>query len=234
VPSSVLLGMAYRDDRDALRSRRDELQKDLADLVERAAALESLVKSREGIERELADIDTRLARAASERRSLLDAVRIASPCGASWEAMRGDERVRFCDKCHKNVYNLSAMSRDEAEALIVAKDGDLCARIYQRADGTVMSADCPVGAKKKRVRRLAMAVTGAGVLAGMAGVSALTAVQGQMVAPIAPAAQPEMVELEPDPTPAATSPGTGRHVMGGMRPRPQDLEPAKGSGKGKK
>src|SRR5437867_538664 len=50
-------------------------------------------------------------------RSVLDQIRIASPCSASWDAMEGGDRVRFCAHCQKNVYNLSDMSRREAEKL---------------------------------------------------------------------------------------------------------------------
>jgi hypothetical protein len=75
----------------------------------------------------------------------LESVRVASPCPASWDKMEGDDRARFCLTCHKNVYNLSEMSRQEAEALILEKEGNLCVRFYQRADGTVMTTNCPVG-----------------------------------------------------------------------------------------
>ncbi len=83
---------------------------------------------------------------------LLDNVRIATPCSADWDDMAGDERVRFCGKCEKNVYNLSAMTRDQAEALLRAKEGRMCVRIYQRSDGTVLTSDCPVGVRRARLR----------------------------------------------------------------------------------
>jgi hypothetical protein len=83
---------------------------------------------------------------------LLDNVRIATPCSADWDEMAGDARVRFCGKCEKNVYNVSAMTRDEAEALIRDKEGRLCIRMYQRKDGTVITADCPVGVRRARLR----------------------------------------------------------------------------------
>jgi hypothetical protein len=72
-------------------------------------------------------------------------IKIASPCPTRWQDMGGDDRVRFCDHCRKNVYNFSAMSATEARELLAAKSGELCARIYQRADGTVLTEDCPVG-----------------------------------------------------------------------------------------
>jgi hypothetical protein len=74
--------------------------------------------------------------------SMLDRVTVGTPCTADWGRMRGDERVRFCTQCRKHVYNLSAMTADEAMGLIDEKEGNLCARLYRRNDGTVVTADC--------------------------------------------------------------------------------------------
>ena len=89
----------------------------------------------------------------------LNNVSIASPCSADWNEMYGDERKRFCGDCKLNVYNLSEMSRGEAEALIMNADGRLCVRFYRRNDGTVITKDCPVGRAKvkQRARAVAMA-----------------------------------------------------------------------------
>ena len=95
---------------------------------------------------------------------MLDQIKIASPCAADWERMQGTDRVRFCGDCKKNVFNLSAMTRRDAEALIKETHGDLCARLYRRVDGTVLTEDCPVGLRVKiaRVqRRVRWAVAGA-------------------------------------------------------------------------
>jgi hypothetical protein len=83
----------------------------------------------------------------------LQQLRIASPCSASWDDMAGDDRSRFCGECRLHVYNIAAMTQSEAEALIAEKEGRLCARIYQRRDGTIITRDCPVGLA--RVRRMA-------------------------------------------------------------------------------
>ena len=90
----------------------------------------------------------------------LGSVKIASPCSADWNEMYGDERKRFCGQCRLNVYNLSAMSRDEAERFVASAEGRLCVRFYRRADGTILTQDCPVGvaAIRARVRRVATAV----------------------------------------------------------------------------
>lgn len=89
----------------------------------------------------------------AEGGELLGRLRVASPCPASWAGMEGDERVRFCRLCGLNVYNLSEMTRPEAEALVLrAEGGRLCARFYRRADGTVITRDCPAGLRALRRR----------------------------------------------------------------------------------
>ncbi len=89
--------------------------------------------------------------------SLLQQVKIASPCTVSWESMIGDETVRYCGQCKLNVYNLSALTDEEAETLLRERTGRMCGRIYQRHDGTVLTRDCPVGMRAIR-RRLARMV----------------------------------------------------------------------------
>ena len=118
-------------------------------------------------QRELADVERRLSKH-KKSLPLLGEIRIASPCNADWKAMTGDEQTRFCDKCAKNVYNLSAMTTVQAEALIREKEGDLCVRYYQRADGTVMTTDCSVGLRRKRIKTVAfVAAVGAAAAGGV-------------------------------------------------------------------
>ena len=82
----------------------------------------------------------------------IDRLRVATPCPMSWDQMTGDNRVRFCDQCQLNVYNIAELSRIEAEALIASTEGRLCARLFRRADGTVITKDCPVGLRALRRR----------------------------------------------------------------------------------
>jgi hypothetical protein len=88
-------------------------------------------------------------------------ISVATPCSENWDAMTGDEQIRFCQKCQLNVYNLSQMTKREAEALIQEKEGKLCIRYYLRKDGTVLTQDCPYGIKaiKKKVAFVASFVT---------------------------------------------------------------------------
>ena len=71
--------------------------------------------------------------------SLLDRVTIPEPCPASWETMRGNSRKRFCDQCGKHVHNLSALTRDEAERVLMEHGDDLCGRIKRRGDGRIVT-----------------------------------------------------------------------------------------------
>lgn len=82
----------------------------------------------------------------------LNNLKIASPCSQDWEAMMGDNRKRYCGECKLNVYNLSGMTKTEAENLITNAEGRLCIRFYQRPDGTVLTQDCPVGWAKVKQR----------------------------------------------------------------------------------
>lgn len=96
----------------------------------------------------------------NELKNALDKIKIASPCGASWSEMIGDDRKRHCAECKLNVYNLSAMTKTEAESFLINSEGRVCLRIYRRADGTVITRDCPVGLAKlkKKISRAATAV----------------------------------------------------------------------------
>ncbi len=104
----------------------------------------------------------------------LDLIAVASPCTASWDDMRGTDWFRFCPKCELNVYNLSALTCEQAEKLVRQKEGRLCVRFYRRADGTVLTRDCPVGLRAVR-RRLA-------VVSGTAAAAVLTVLVGGLVA----------------------------------------------------
>ncbi|MDB6016530.1 MAG: hypothetical protein JWR19_1019 [Pedosphaera sp.] len=90
-------------------------------------------------------------------------IRIASPCSARWEDMGGDDRIRFCDHCRKNVYNFTSLTAPEVAALVEAKGGNLCARMHQRADGTMLTEDCPVGVARQW-RRVKILVGGGAAL----------------------------------------------------------------------
>lgn len=81
-------------------------------------------------------------------RLTLDVLRIEEPCEASWRAMRGDARVRFCDRCGKHVHNLHTLSDREVSDLLAAASGGAggampCVRVVAEGDGTVITRDTP-------------------------------------------------------------------------------------------
>jgi hypothetical protein len=90
----------------------------------------------------------------------LDSIKVASPCSANWDEMVGNNRERFCGQCQLSVYNLSGMTKGEAENLIMNSEGRVCARFFRRADGTIITKDCPVGwaAIKQRMSKVWTAV----------------------------------------------------------------------------
>lgn len=97
----------------------------------------------------------------------LNNIKIASPCSADWNRMVGDDRKRFCSDCKLNVYNLSGMTRYDAENLLRNSEGRLCVRYFQRADGTILTKDCPVGWESVKQR---------GILVATAALSAFLAI----------------------------------------------------------
>lgn len=104
---------------DAHRREQAQLQEELS-----RASADAAQQERE-LERQEVRLSSSRARldalaGAGRRLPLLDRARIASPCPVRWEEMVGDERTRFCARCSKTVYNLSEMTRLEAEALLLA------------------------------------------------------------------------------------------------------------------
>lgn len=59
--------------------------------------------------------------------------------------MLGSDRIRYCPQCRLNVYNFSELAESEIQQLVAESTGRLCARFYQRADGTMLTKNCPVG-----------------------------------------------------------------------------------------
>ena len=96
---------------------------------------------------------------------LLEDLKVAAPCDVSWNAMRGNGRVRDCPSCEKQVFNIAGMTRSEAELLLVQRAEGVCARFFRRTDGTIMTADCPVGVRLRHRMQVTMAL----VTAALAG-----------------------------------------------------------------
>lgn len=169
--------------------------------------------------------------------SPLNNLKVASPCSQDWNAMIGDSRKRYCGECKLNVYNLSGMSKAEAENLILSAEGRLCVRFYKRDDGSVLTEDCPVGWARVKQRTRAYVTALASLIFTFFGALGLVAAfkksERQVVGAIpistsTPKQTPKATPAEtpyimgdiaaptPKPTPKATS--NDRVVVGKMVP----------------
>lgn len=109
--------------------------------------------------------------------SPLKNLKLASPCSADWSAMEGNERKRFCGECKLNVYNLSGMSKYDAENLLRLSEGRLCVRYFQRPDGSILTQDCPIGwAKMKQKFKAFAAAAGALLISLLGGIFFISAI----------------------------------------------------------
>ena len=98
------------------------------------------------------------------RLDVLSTVRVASPCPMRWDDLNGaSDRVRHCAACGLHVYNFASMRPDEIVGLIERTEGRLCGALHRRADGTMITRDCPTGLARAR----AAAVRGALVAAAL-------------------------------------------------------------------
>jgi hypothetical protein len=168
----------------------------------------------------------------------LDGIRIANPCTVPWDHLSGDDRVRFCGKCRQNVYNVAAMGRDEARALIMMKEMRVCLRLIHRADGTLVTADCWTRLRQARQRGwlafcgMIFVLLWAEIAAQIVGLSMLGRLRSRVVMGEAPHAQQTIARpTPPKPTPAMPMPRAfetptmglppvepSRHIMGKMAP----------------
>jgi hypothetical protein len=76
-----------------------------------------------------------------KRKTFLDLVRIPTPCEKLWDEMLGDEKIRHCIYCDKDVHNLSEISSKEAEKLIFKSKGRVCVRMTRDESGKIVTSD---------------------------------------------------------------------------------------------
>lgn len=160
--------------------------------------------------------------------SPLENLHIASPCHASWDAMTGDDQTRFCKSCSKNVFNLSMMTRAQAENLIREKEGKLCVRYAQRADGTVITTDCPVGAAAPQMVNNSWRWLRAGFAASLAALCVAVGAQAKQEQnrvimggpPVSSSTQPKVVKGEMVAVPQPAAPLTGKISVSVPAPQP--------------
>ncbi len=107
------------------------------------------------------------------RKFEFDSLNIDDPCTEPWENMDGSEKKRFCGKCEKDVFNLTAHSRNEAERIVRRSGGRICIRFARLPNGTTITSDRPLYQISKRAGSIA-----AGVMATTLSVSGVAYSQG--------------------------------------------------------
>jgi len=149
----------------------------------------------------------------NEQESILDRISIAAPCNADWDNMVGDERERFCNQCTFNVYNISSMSKAEAEEFLSLRtQGRVCVQFYKRKDGTIITDNCPKGLRviRDQTRKMIQAASAFLTLLATSNLFAWAQQQSEPVRPmptrgkvlIRPEAKPEAKpESKPDSKP---------------------------------
>jgi hypothetical protein len=123
----------------------------------------------------------------------LDVIDVASPCPRSWEGMAGDDVSRLCAGCALRVYNLSAMSRSDAEQLVCERAGRVCVRFERGGDGVVRTLDYFKPERRRRGWRFWSVV-------GASGAILAAAVQACAPRGRAPAGPPVVMGMLPPPT----------------------------------
>lgn len=94
------------------------------------------------------------------KKKSIDAVRVTDPCTQVWDEMVGNEQVRFCSHCAKDVHNLSTMTSRDALRLVRGSKGRLCIRYAkdERTGGPAFQAR-PVQISRRRPRLAAGVMT---------------------------------------------------------------------------
>lgn len=100
--------------------------------------------------------------------------------------MTGDDKIRFCGQCEKNVHNLSTLPPDEVTEVLskLKKEERVCVVMRRRPNGTVIMDNCPVVLRKTRDRIRAVYVAVMLVFFWLLGTNADA--QGLVGAPVDP------------------------------------------------
>lgn len=76
-------------------------------------------------------------------KDLLSKIQVKTPCEADWDAMIGNDRMRFCEHCNLSVHDLSQMTRKHVLRLVTKSNGRLCVRYRLRPDGSMITKAVP-------------------------------------------------------------------------------------------
>lgn len=213
--SNVLVTSPYRNDLEALVAELEQAQAELRSAEANKQRFFDAAERERQLRHQVDELRKRVRLGSRRNLPFLNDVRVATPCHADWDSMQGDERARFCGICQKDVFDLSGMDARAAEAFVRERSHaqtETCIRFFRRADGTVMTNDCPTGVSAKRRRHVVAGAIGASVLsaAGLAVGLGMRPHMGDM-------ARVSTMDLQKD------QPYLGQMVMGEMvAPQPRE------------
>jgi hypothetical protein len=177
-------------------------------------------------------------------------IEIPEPCHADWDAMRPEDKGRFCSECSKTVHDLSAMTKVEAKGFL-RRTGcrDICVSFQHREDGTLVfrepvlrpEAVVPL-ARLRRPRSVAAAVAGAGMAVALAACAphgeapaqhyaaeapvfeaprVIVPHGSQQTGPVPPPVEHVNVEEPCEPVVTEVEPAGSERIRGRMKPTPE-------------
>lgn len=141
-----------------------------------------------------------------KKRTLLEAFDVPQPCAVAWESMRGTAAVRECARCGRQIHNLSALTRAEAEQLLSGGER-ICVRLVRTADRSIVTAEPPLLFAPSRRPWTGISVA---ALAAVLGLSEARASAARSLTP------PSVANVQAAPIPARNVP-RNRGVHGTVR-----------------
>ncbi len=80
---------------------------------------------------------------------------VPNPCHEDWDLLSPEDRGHFCTVCETKVWDLSGLTKEEAEAFLRAREGeDLCVSYRENSAGEVVHRPSPIVPLGRLVRRL--------------------------------------------------------------------------------
>ncbi len=146
---------------------------------------------------------------------------------------------RFCGDCRLFVYDVSKLTTLEAWHLLRQGEGRTCVRLYTRADGTVLTRDCPTGLRLARQKVVRSALAAAAMMAAAVAFVLQSLVDvapgplASVVAPVPRAATATAVQLTQqvatvsEPMPVLRSANPPRSLLAGGMPAPVVTAPSR-------
>ena len=105
--------------------------------------------------------------------TFIDSIRVTDPCTENWDEMSGNDRVRFCSHCSKNVNDISKLTRKQVIQLVRESEGRLCVRYIQHP-----KTHAPVFADRLYQISRRAPLMAAGVMTASLSLAAMTYAQG--------------------------------------------------------